>query len=103
MGHTSGFTAIGKDSDEAEKRITAKLLAGGQFVVLDNVKHTLDLGPSQARYSGPSSPHYPGQPSAAPWPSNEVMKSTSSSCMEFLLVRLVGHRGWSGSRRRCDE
>jgi hypothetical protein len=54
MGHTAGFTGIGKDSDEAEKRITAKLLAGGQFVVLDNVKHTLDLGPLEAALTEPN-------------------------------------------------
>lgn len=54
MGHTAGFTAIGRDSDEAEKRITAKLLAGGQFVVLDNVKHTLDLGPLEAALTEPN-------------------------------------------------
>jgi putative DNA primase/helicase len=54
MGHTTGFTGIGKDSDEAEKRITAKLLAGGQVVVLDNVKHTLDLGPLEAALTEPT-------------------------------------------------
>jgi hypothetical protein len=54
MGHTAGFTGIGRDSDEAEKRITAKLLAGGQFVVLDNVKNTLDLGPLEAALTEPT-------------------------------------------------
>src|SRR3954447_22601442 len=37
------------------------------------------LSPSQVRYSGPSSPHQPGQPSADAYPSSEVMKSTTSS------------------------
>src|SRR4051794_17772706 len=37
--------------------------------------------PSQARYSGPSRPHQPGQPSAAPYPSSEVMKSMTNSGM----------------------
>jgi hypothetical protein len=37
--------------------------------------------PSQARYSGPSRAHQPGQPLAKAYPSREVMKSTTSSGM----------------------
>ena len=35
-----------------------------------------DSCPIQSRYSGPSMPQKPGQPSAAPYPSSEMMKST---------------------------
>src|SRR5690606_28879392 len=35
----------------------------------------------QPRYSGPSIPQKPGQPSAAPKPSSDWMKSTVSGCI----------------------
>lgn len=37
-GREPAPTSLGRDEDEAEKRLTAALLAGGPFVFLDNVK-----------------------------------------------------------------
>jgi hypothetical protein len=37
-GRDVGFTSLGTDENEAEKRLLADLLAGGQFVILDNVE-----------------------------------------------------------------
>jgi hypothetical protein len=40
---------------------------------------------SQPRYSGPSIPQKPGHPSAAPYPSREMMKSTMRFCIAWVL------------------
>src|SRR5512134_3775510 len=55
--------------------------------------------PSQARYSGPSRPHQPGQPSPDAYPSREVMKSIKSSRIVLLLERWIGHRTMLASER----
>src|SRR6476659_7752167 len=59
---------------------------------------------SHARYSGPSRPQKPGHPSAAPYPSSEVMKSTISSCTcaSFRVFRCsfpAGDRASTTERR----
>lgn len=37
-GREVGFSSLGTDEDEAEKRLLATLLKGEEFVILDNVK-----------------------------------------------------------------
>ncbi len=63
------------------------------FAPIRTVYSASGWSPNQARYSGPSRPHQPGQPSAAPYPSSEVMKSIMSSgiCDSFrpFLASLV--------------
>ena len=44
MGHPSPGMAEGQCSDEWRKRITAKLIAGSQFFLIDNVSQKLDSG-----------------------------------------------------------
>src|SRR3954451_7130210 len=58
------------------------------------------LSPSQVRYSGPSSPHQPGQPSADAYPSSEVMKSTTSS---DICIPSVGTHSLAANRSAADE
>src|SRR4051794_37142846 len=51
------------------------------------------FSPSQARYSGPSRPHQPGQPRAEAYPSSEVMKSTTSSGIGARVRQTCLHAG----------
>lgn len=44
MGHPAPGMAEGQNSDEWRKRITAKLVAGSQFFLIDNVNQKLDSG-----------------------------------------------------------
>ncbi len=44
MGHPASGMAEGQNSDEWRKRITAKLIAGSQFFLIDNVNRRLDSG-----------------------------------------------------------
>jgi putative DNA primase/helicase len=42
-GRQVPFTSLGRDNDEAEKRLTAALLEGPQFVILDNLESPVTL------------------------------------------------------------
>lgn len=43
-GRDEGFTSLGTDENEAEKRLLADLMKGGQFIIFDNVQTGSPLG-----------------------------------------------------------